>query len=267
MDFIKKHYEKILLGVVLLSLAVAVVALPFYINSQKQDLIDKRTGKLNPSVKPLPNLDETRYNAASQRMEKPGTLELSKPHNLFNPVPWQKKVDGTLLKVQEGNEVGPEALKVAKVTPIFTTIRFESTGPSGSNYLVSVTRDAEPNPRLRRKKSSYFERGTKSDFVGLVDVKGSPEKPELIMAFNDTGAKITITPERPYQRVDGYSVDLRYEPEKGAWLNRRLNDKVAFAGDEFTVKTINLIATNQFEVVVSAKATGKNTTLKYNPEL
>jgi len=35
MDFIKKHYEKILLGVVLLGLAVAVVALPFYITSQR----------------------------------------------------------------------------------------------------------------------------------------------------------------------------------------------------------------------------------------
>ena len=121
MDFIKKHYEKVLLGAVLLSLAVAVVFLPFYINSQKQDLVDKRNQRLNPSVKPLPNLDETRFSAAEARLETPAPLNLSKPHNLFNPVPWQKKPDGVLLKIQEGNEVGPEALSILSICRVVIT--------------------------------------------------------------------------------------------------------------------------------------------------
>ena len=267
MDFIKKHYEKILLGAVLLILAVAVVALPFYIGKQKQELDEKRMQKLNPPVKPLANLDESRFTGVLQKLDKPARMNLGKPHSLFNPVPWQKKPDGTLIKIQEGNEVGPDAVVVTKVNPIYTTIKLESIGPSGSNYLVSVTRDADPNPKLRRKKSSYYERGTKGDFIELADVAGATDKPELIVVLKDTGAKISITPDRPYQRVDGYSTDLRYDPEKGAWLGRRVNDKVAFAGDEFVVRAINLIATNQFEVVLSAKSTGKNTTVKYNSEL
>ena len=266
MDFIKKHYEKILLGVVLLSLAVAVVFLPFYINGQKQDLIDKRTGKLNPSVKALTNLDESSYTAAYQRMEKPVALNLSKPHHLFNPVQWQKKPDSTLIKVQEGNEVGAEALQATKVNPLYTTIKFESFGPS-TNYLLSVTRDADPDPKRRRKKQSYFERGTKGDFMQLVDVTGTPEKPELLLHLNDTSAPATVSIDRPFQRVDGYSADLRYDPEKGVWLARRVNDKINFAGDEFTVVSINLIATNQFEVILSAKSTGKKTTVRYNSEM
>ena len=42
MDFLKKHYEKVLLGVVLLGLAVAVAFLPFKIASEKQKLEDMR---------------------------------------------------------------------------------------------------------------------------------------------------------------------------------------------------------------------------------
>lgn len=267
MDFIKKHYEKILLGVVLLSLAVAVVFLPFYINGQKQDLIDKRTGKLNPTVKALTNLDESRYTGAYQRLEKSVPLNLSKPHHLFNPVPWQKKADGTLIKVQEGNEVGAEALQATKVNLLYTTIRFESVSPS-TNYFVSVTRDADPNPKLRRKKEVAYNLGEKRDFLQLMEVKGVPEKPELlILLLNDTGATVSVSIDRPYQRVDGYSADLRYDPEKGVWPARRVNDKINFAGDEFTVVSINLIATNQFEVILSAKSTGKKTTVRYNSEM
>lgn len=266
MDFLKKHYEKILLGVVLLSLSVAVVALPFYIKSQREAMKQKREEMLIPNVKPLPNLDESRFVAVMQRLDKPTSLNLSKPHHLLNPVMWQKGADGRLIKVQTGSEVGPEALVVVKVSPIYTTIRLESVGPSGSNYLLSVTREADPNPKKRQKKSSYFERGSKNDFMALTEVVGLGEKSELTITLLDSGAAITLTAEKPYQRVDGYSVDFRYEPEKGVWNGRRLNDKLTFAGDEFEVTKINAVATGQFEVVVSAKSTGKRTTRNYTAE-
>ena len=48
MDFLKKHYEKVLLGVVLLGLAVAVAFLPFKIASDKQALEDKRNQLIHP---------------------------------------------------------------------------------------------------------------------------------------------------------------------------------------------------------------------------
>ena len=48
MDFLKKHYEKVLLGVVLLGLAVAVAFLPFKIASEKQKLEDMRNSSSIP---------------------------------------------------------------------------------------------------------------------------------------------------------------------------------------------------------------------------
>jgi hypothetical protein len=59
MDFLKKHYEKIILGVVLIGLAVAVAVLPFFISSEKDKLTQMKTAVLHPKVKPLTNLDLT----------------------------------------------------------------------------------------------------------------------------------------------------------------------------------------------------------------
>ena len=69
MDFLKKHYEKVLLGVVLLGLAVAVAFLPFKIASEKQTLEDMRNQLIHPKVKPLTNLD---LDPAGQRAQAGG---------------------------------------------------------------------------------------------------------------------------------------------------------------------------------------------------
>ena len=267
MDFLKKHYEKIVLGVVLLGLAAAVALLPQKIARERADLEDKRNQVVNIKPKPLTNIFDAHYNQAYQQLEKPQSLNFSRPHNLFNPVPWQKRSDGTLIKVQTGSEIGPEALVVSKINPLFTTITFESVGASGSNYQVSVVRDAETSPRKRAKKTALLEVGAKGEFLTVQAVQGPAEKPDaLVLVLTDTGEKISLTADKPFQRVDGYSADLKYDPEKRVWLARRIGDKLLFSGDEFSVVSINLIATGQFEVVVSAKSTGKKTTIRHGSD-
>jgi hypothetical protein len=59
MDFLKKHYEKILLGVVLLGLVTAAVLLPFMIMSDRENLEVTRMGIINRVPKPLEPLDLT----------------------------------------------------------------------------------------------------------------------------------------------------------------------------------------------------------------
>ena len=266
MDFIKKDYEKILLGVVLLGLAVAVALLPVKVSREQEDLLAKRKAVLDVSVSALTNLDETRFDTAYKSLDAPEPLNLSRPHNLFNPVPWQKKTDGALIPLRTGSEVGPEALSVVKIHPLYTTVAFDGVGASGSNYLISVIRDADPDRRKRGKKSSYLDVGVKGDFLTLEQVKGPPDKLELTVVLNDTGRKVSVMAQRPYQRADGYSADLKYDPEKISRLAQRVGDKLALAGDEFTIVAINLFATNQFEVVVSARSTGKKTTVHYGSD-
>jgi len=57
MDFLKKHFEKIILGVVLLGLAVAVVFIPFKVGSERNQLEEKRKSLIARKVAPLTNID------------------------------------------------------------------------------------------------------------------------------------------------------------------------------------------------------------------
>ena len=86
MDFLKKHYEKVLLGVVLLGLAVAVAFLPFKIASEKQKLEDMRNQLIHPKVKPLTNLDLSLPDQVLKLAAAPPQVDFSAPHRLFNPI-------------------------------------------------------------------------------------------------------------------------------------------------------------------------------------
>ena len=70
MDFLKKHYEKVLLGAVLLGLAAAVAFLFFKVASEKEELLRKETELTKPRVTPLADLDLTPYQAVLQRLER-----------------------------------------------------------------------------------------------------------------------------------------------------------------------------------------------------
>ena len=115
MDFIKKNYEKILLGFVLLGLAVAVAYLPIKIANEKRELAEARE-KRTPKPKPLDPVDMSRLNAAHKRLETPAGLKYSTEHNLLNPVQWQKGPLG-LIKIQTGVSVGP-GYTVRTFTPV-----------------------------------------------------------------------------------------------------------------------------------------------------
>jgi hypothetical protein len=264
MDFIKKHYEKILLGVVLLGLTVAVGLMLIKIPKEKDDLKETTMKRTTVSSKPLPAPDVTRFDAAYGRLEKPAPLNFSGQHNLFNPAQWQRQPDGRLVKMQTSGQVGPAAAAVLKMNPLYTTITCESVGVDANTFLVGIQREAELSPSKRRKKSTYASLNSKGESFTLREVKGSPEKPKLTLELVDTGERIEVSGDQPYKRVDGYSADLRYDPEKKTWPARRVGDRVVFGGDEFTVAAINLVATNQFEVVLSAKSTGKKTTIRFN---
>src|ERR1035438_5561046 len=118
MDFLKKNYEKVLLGVVLLGLAVAVGFLPFKIASEKQKLEDMRSQLLPHKVKPLPSLDLSQPDTVLKRVAAPAMIDLSAPNRLFNPMAWQKAADGHLIKVDATN-IGPNAVTITKMVPLY----------------------------------------------------------------------------------------------------------------------------------------------------
>lgn len=264
MDLLKKHYEKVLLGAVLLLATAAVAALPFLIQATKDALQQQREGIIKRPIKPLTNLDLTLNQAVMAKLQQPLAADFSRPHNLLNPVQWQKGADGKLYKLEKGTEVGPEAAVVTETTPLYLVLTFDSSGPATagsapSGYLIGIERQAAPTPAGRRKKQTFATFNTKKeDLITLREVKGPPENPEaLIVELSDTGERATITKEQPYRRVEGYLADIRYDPEKKVFPKRRVNDRIAIGGEEYKI-----VAIGENEVVLSHALTGKKATIR-----
>src|SRR5215831_2456760 len=104
MQFIKKNYEKVLLGLVLFGLVVAVGFLPFLIMNEREAQEVRRTQQFSFHVEPLPPIDTNRLDTAIQQAATPTRLDLSTTNRLFNPVRWLKGANGPL-KVPPGDEL------------------------------------------------------------------------------------------------------------------------------------------------------------------
>ncbi len=260
MDFIKKHYEKILLGAVLLGLFVAVFLLQFMISNERQSLEDARTKILGRSPKPLPAPDVTRSEDALHRLKTLLALDFTTSNKLFNPVQWQKTLDGSLIK--RGTELS--MCQVTNISPLFTTITLDlvEMSDSGPRYVIGVAHDAAVNPALRRKKTYVATLNNKNNDIFVVrEVKGPADNPsELILELSDTSERASVAKDKPFKRVDGYTADLKYDPERKTWPNRRIGATLSFGGEEYII-----VAINKNEVVLSARSNLKKTSISYNP--
>lgn len=265
MDFLKKHYEKVLLGVVLLGLVAALVFLLFKIASDKQAVQDRITSLIPKSVKPLTNLNMTLPEAALKRVAVPAFVNFGPPNKLFNPMPWQQKPDGTLLPA---TSVGAAAATITNIVPLYLLLTLESVDVSVDGtpkYVIGIEKQAASTPALRKKKTSYCKLNDKDkdNTFQVIEVKGKPEEPDQVfLQLSDTGDKAAISKAKPFTRVDSYMASISYEPENRKWKDQRLGAKLTFNGEDY-----NIVAITQNEVVLSAKSNQKKWTIKYNAAL
>lgn len=261
MDFLKRHYEKILFGAVLLGLLVALIFLPFLINSDREEQLRNKEVIINRPVQPLPPLDLANESNAMDQLQSPYRLDFESTNRVFNPVEWQRAVNGNLIKIEKGNEVGPRAVKIEKITPLYFTLTLDSveTNEFGARYVIGVERQAASVAWQRAKRQHYASVGEKNDTFTILSVKGpAPNPAQLVLRLTDSGEQVTVSRNKPYRRVDGYMTDLRYDPEDKNWQEQRVGDDLKFGGDDYII-----VAINQNEVVLSAQSNQKKTTLTY----
>lgn len=270
MDFLKKHYEKVLLGVVLLGLVVSAGFLPLMISGEREALRAMAEAELTRRPKALPPLELAKAEQLLARSQVALNLDFATSHKLFNPVVWKKKPapDYTPIKAQKGN-VGVEAIIVTKTVPLYLVISLDSvtTTDAGARYTIGVERETASNATQRRKRAYYATPTVKSDggFV-ILEVKGPPDNPsELVLELTDSGERALIAKDQPFRRVDGYTADLKYDPENRRWTNLRVGaggpgtSPITIEGESYII-----VAINKNEVVLSAKSNNKKTSLPYN---
>jgi len=267
MDFLKKHYEKVLLGVVLLSLVVSAAFLPLMISGERKSL-DEMSQKITKPAKPLPALDLTKQDALLRRTLTAFTLDFKETNKLFNTLPWQRTPppESRLIKVQRGS-VGVEAVVVTKTSPLYLIITLDgvSTNATGVRYAIGVEREASPKLDQRKKKTHYGSLNNKSDTFVIREVKGPADNPtELVLELNDAPERVVVKKGVPFKQVDGYTADLKYEPERKTWSGVRAGvppkPPIMVAGEEYII-----VAITKNEVVLSAKLNNKKTSIPYNP--
>ena len=265
MSFIKKNYEKILLGAVLLGLVGALLFLLIIIPREQQALQDKENSIIKTPPKPLPALEMTDESNILVRVQGQYSLDFEDTNRLFNPVQWQRASDGRLIKIATGNEVGPTAIKVTRISPLYYILRLDSVEAanqfSAARYVVSIERQTAATPVLRRPRQHYLSVGEKDDSLNLVSVSGAADNPQLTLQILATGDTVTVAKGSPYQKVDGYAADLSYPPQNLKWNDQHVGALLK----NIDGKDYNIVVIDPNEVVISAQSNQKKTTISYQP--
>lgn len=258
---LKRHYEKVILALALIGLIGAVVYLNEMKSAENEKIESYNRGITKRKGKPIPTVDASALATALAHATNPVSLSFSPPHNLMNPVKWQRRPDGTLIKVETGREIGPAAMELVKIETLRLVISLDK--PSGAGFLMSVVNEGATNIYLRRKFQSYVttnstSRSDRTKTFTLQEVKGTAEAPVVVVDLND-GTHTEISADKPFSRVVGYKADMNYPPEKISFPDRRVGDQLTLAGEDYII-----VAITPNEVVFSARSNDRRTIIRNN---
>jgi len=252
MQFLKKHYEKIILCVVLLGLAAAAIWMGAVITEVTEE-VNQPIAEPPSKTKALVPLDLTTDMLALAQVTNPPPVVLSGEHNLFNPVTWRKKANGELLKILK---TGPDALIITNITSLYTVIAYDHPSSEPGIYVMGLQLHSAKRPSEYAKKDEK----SKSGLYIIHGIKGAPEDPtDLQLEILDTQETVWISKGDPYKRVDGHTVDMKYDPESRSLLKVHEDDTITLDNEPYKIVEI----TNNLIRVQSINNT-KITTIKWN---
>ncbi len=280
MEFLKNHYEKVVLSLVLLLMAGGAVMLVLGAGSVQQELdnfkkVVVETGGQRPDP---PNRGE--YLAAISNAQ-PRLIDLTKGHKVFNPELWYVNTNGDLII---GTNVGVSKLFVTEIKPLRLKLELVISGNAERpSYLVKMTKEFMPkvtdqkpiNRSISLNSTNYLDE-TKPvrKFNGYLvprAISGPPDNPTVELDYHDPSRdveKVKLTKAQPFETVVDYGAKLLYSVENIQFppaarkdINyERKDSQLVFAGDTNII--VEITATN---VVVKAISNDKPTTIPLAP--
>jgi hypothetical protein len=248
MEFLKRHYEKIILCLVLLGLASAAVWMRTAIERIREQVVSTPEPTPTPRRRPgagagattatLAPIDLSTDMVTLAQITNPPAISLAGEHNLFDPVTWKRKSDGTLIKVLK---TGSDALTVTNITKLYTVLSYDHPGTAGSGvYVMAIQQHSDPrNPARKRTEYAKKDEKTTSGLYRIREVKGDPDDPsELDLELMANAQIVPVTKDKPYEWVDSCLADLRYEPESKTFSKVRVNEPLTLDGEPYKVVEI-----------------------------
>lgn len=270
MELLKKHYEKLILSVVLLGLAVAAGYLPFEVARVRERLAEVTTAIEEGRVEPLKPLDLTTNEAVLRRATSKLEFAFGKgPHGLFNPAgTWRKGPGPGGWPPIPPAPSGVEGLVVTGITPLLLKVEFQGVSQSssaafGPRYRFYIQNQASTNSTLARGRIlnlATHDKPGSNDPLLIKDVIGAPEDPDALqLQLTDTRAVITVTKDKPYTEVAGYAADLRHEREGRNFTRQRPGARLTIAGTVY-----NVVAISERDVTIEDDKTKRRTVIPLN---
>ena len=102
MEFFKNHYEKIVLGLMLLLMASGAVWLVVEAGSVQDRLKDYRGLTVDGNGKPPPTQDMETLKSLLNRATQPSQTDFANVHRVFNPMAWYVDTNGNLILAPNG---------------------------------------------------------------------------------------------------------------------------------------------------------------------
>jgi hypothetical protein len=258
MDFLKKHYEKIILSVVLLAMVYFALGLPRKINQEREELTTYQKDLEGGATNRVPTLDLSGREQLVRQLSSPVTNQFAGAHNVWNPVQWKQGREG-IVRVPSQDDVVNQ-FKITAIRPLKFTVAIEE-GTSGTGdalrIRVAVTDQSRmpktlQRPQLRNPKLS----GDANDLFKLISYKGDPNRlTELVLELRKGARQITLSAGKPYEEIVGYEADAVFELDGKPYKELREGSQLRF--DREGYKVIAITASN---VTIEAQSTPKRYT-------
>ncbi len=264
MEFLKKHYEKILLSVVLLGLAVAAGYLPFEVASVRESLAAVTSAVDDPKVAPIPDLNLSTNEAVLARLKGPIAFGFGTGnHGLFNPSgTWMKGNGPGGFPPIPPPPSGIEGLTVTNITPLMFRIEYQglSQGGTAARYRFYVQNQAAAISSLQRGRIVILATNDKPDVILLKEVIGPKDNPDGFRV-EVTGSRTTVVvpKDKGYSEIAGYSADLHHEREGRSFLRLKQGSKLTVGGS-----TYNVVAISASDVTIEDEKTKRRTEISLN---
>jgi hypothetical protein len=261
MDLLKNHYEKIILGVVLIGVIFFTALLPGKITSTRQELeLILKAPETGPG-RPAEPVDLSLFEQALQAVAQPQTLKLSGEHNLFNPVRWRRLAPNQPIKPDTQGNLDAQQFQVTEIRPLTFAIWFDSVRGSGSSmrYQFMLLNEAAASPSARRPVPRTLAPavGQKNEVFTIVEIRGPVQDPnEVVLELVADKQVVTVGRgrERSYQKIVGYEADGIYPPANRTFKGLRVNYPVVLS------EPWKVIAIDQSSITIESPRTQKRET-------
>jgi hypothetical protein len=263
MQFLKKHYEKIIFSLVLVLLAVAAGLLSIQAKVEAENISVAVQEIATTQPIPVEPLKFDKFEAGIKKMQTPPSLDLSVSNHVFNPVKWVQTPppDEKLVPLRNGDEVSSQ-VEIKRQIPLNLTVAFDGiTGTGDSMRYVVAIQDpiARPTATTPEKFNVASTNERPNRKFSTKSIKGTGADAELGIELKDETEIISISKGKPYSRVVGYAVELAYKLDPAAISPalRRKDNEISFGGEKYKI-----VAINEKEVVLENISTGKRYIIK-----